>query len=399
MSLVLARQGDNKTLSDFKNIIDYCNDLTKIKDKKFSFTFGCLTDNPFLEMASIKKINGKADGRQYTQISVSPTPVGNSITDEEFMEMAKEIGEHYYSLGFHCNVTVHFDTGKRHIHLVINSVSLKDARKFSQSISQLNRFKLHCNRIFTKYGFDIIKSPTEKMLDNKKYSFNNGYDFLEAYDEIAEDIAFNFYDITENESTGYSLEAPKTTSYNPDAPVDGYNHFYAETSETYRDCYRPREIPLPYPRIDTKNAWSPRSELRPMIPFNTANITPTIYVQNQHPANYGTVDYFDGITGPCMHIDNRRIIDVYVPETVNLMDLYSVFDRIPARSEKEMNDAIRSAAAAKAALNRSDDNSKVSIDLSEHIRVHLGNDNIISSPTQDQTSNIIDVVDFEEKKD
>ena len=100
-----------------------------------------------------------------------------------------------------------------------------------------------------------------------------------------------------------------------------------------------------------------------------------------------------------MHIDNRRIVDVYVPETVNLMDLYSVFDRIPTRSEKEKNDAVRSAAAAKAALNRADDSSKVSIDVSEHIRIHLRNDSTTPSSTQDQESDIIDVVDFEEKKD
>ena len=168
MSFVLARQGDNKTLDNFKEIIDYCNDSTKIKDTNYSFTFGCITDNPFAEMISLKKITGKTDGRQYTHIAASPTPVGNPITDEEFMEMAKEIGKHYYSLGFQCDVTVHFDTGKRHIHLVINSVSLKDSRKFSQSISQLNKFKLHCNRVSSKYGFDIIKSPTEKMLDNRE---------------------------------------------------------------------------------------------------------------------------------------------------------------------------------------------------------------------------------------
>ena len=398
MSFVLARQGDNKTLDNFKEIIDYCNDSTKIRDTNFSFTFGCITDNPFAEMISLKKITGKTDGRQYTHIAASPTPVGNPITDEEFMEMAKEIGKHYYSLGFQCNVTVHFDTGKRHIHLVINSVSLKDSRKFSQSISQLNKFKLHCNRVFSKYGFDIIKSPTEKMLDNREYSFSNGYDFLEAYDEIAEDIAFNFYDAAENESMAYCLEVPKTTSYNPDAPVDGYNRFFANVSETYRDYYRLSQMPIPH-TLDLRNAWSQKSELRPLTPFNTANISPTIYVQNQSPANYGTVDYFAGITGPCMHIDNRRIVDVYVPETVNLMDLYSVFDRIPTRSEKEKNDAVRSAAAAKAALNRADDNSKVSIDVSEHIRIHLRNDSTTPSSTQNQESDIIDVVDFEEKKD
>ncbi|MBQ4535116.1 MAG: hypothetical protein IJA18_07930, partial [Ruminococcus sp.] len=126
-------------------------------------------------------------------------------------------------------------------------------------------------------------------------------------------------------------------------------------------------------------------------PFNSANIMPAIIIQNQCAPNYGLVDYFDGITGPCMHIDNRRILDVYVPGTVNLQDLYSVFDKITLRSEKEKNEAIRSATAAKSALNRAGDESKVSVNVSEQIRIHFDDGSIASLPDQ----NIVNV-DYEE---
>jgi len=394
MSMILARQGDNKTLEDFKAIYNYCTEDFKTKNKKFTYTFGCLTDDPLSEMIATKIIFGKTGGRQYTQMIISATPINNGITDDQYMEMAKEIGEHYYKLGFHCNITVHFDTGKRHIHLLIDSVSFLKSRKFSQSISQLNRFKFHCNRIFEKYGFDIVKMPTEKILDDKEYSFNNGYDVLEAYDEIAQDIAFNFFDVTENSSTDGSITDPSNASEtyrSPDLPDEGgYNRFFAAESETYRDYYTPRIIPG-YPTLDTTNAWCHKSELRPMTPFNSANIMPAIIIQNQCAPNYGLVDYFDGITGPCMHIDNRRILDVYVPGTVNLQDLYSVFDKITLRSEKEKNEAIRSATAAKSALNRAGDESKVSVNVSEQIRIHLDDGSIASLPDQ----NIVNV-DYEE---
>jgi len=394
MSIIIARQGDNKTLEDFKAIYNYCTEDFKTKNKKFTYTFGCLTDDPLSEMIGTKKIFGKTSGRQYTQMIISPTPINNDIADDQYMEMAKEIGEHYYKLGFHCNITVHFDTGKRHIHLLINSVSFLKSRKFSQSISQLNKFKFHCNRIFDKYGFDIIKMPTEKILDDKGYSFNDGYDVLEAYDEIAEDIAFNFFDVTENSSIVGNITATSNASKtyrNPDLPIEGgYNRFFAAQSEIYRDYYTPRTIPG-YPTLDTTNAWCPKSELRPITPFNSANIMLAIIIKNQCASNYGLVDYFDGIEGPCMHIDNRRILDVYVPDTVNLQDLYSVFDQIPLRSEKEKNEVIRSATAVKAALNRVGDESKVSVDVSEQIRIHFDNGDTASFPDQ----NIVNV-DYEE---
>ena len=100
----------------------------------------------------------------------------------------------------------------------------------------------------------IVKSPTEKMLDDKPYSFKDGYDFLECYDEVAQDIAFNFYDVTENTSSGYSIVPPKATSYNPDAPVNGFNRLLYVTDPIYRG-YVDACLNCPPPVFDPRNAW------------------------------------------------------------------------------------------------------------------------------------------------
>lgn len=379
MSMILCRQGDNRTLKDFTNILEYCTDPIKTKDKRYTFAFGCITDDPLSEMIEVKRINGKASGRQYIQTIISPTPVNNHVSDEEFMEMAKETGQHYYNLGYQCVVSVHFDTGKRHFHLVINTVSLHNAKKFSQSISQLNRFKLHCNRIFTKYGFDIVKSPTEKMLDDKPYSFKDGYDFLECYDEIAQDIAFNFYDITESTSSGYSLVPPKATSYNPDAPVNGFNRLLYVTDPIYRG-YVDACLNCPPPVFDPRNAWGPPCEMMPMTPPTSADNVPAIIIKDQHSNNGATVDLFSDSSGIGLGINYSRNYDVYVPEEVDPYDIDGVVRKIPFLSEKEKNDAIRSAAAAQNALYRRDNQSKVALDLSENIKIHIGEEYIRKIP-------------------
>ena len=61
--MVLARQGENKTLEDFRKIYDYCTEDFKTKNKKYTYTFGCLTDDPLSEMIATKKIFGKTDGQ------------------------------------------------------------------------------------------------------------------------------------------------------------------------------------------------------------------------------------------------------------------------------------------------------------------------------------------------
>ncbi|SEK17641.1 Relaxase/Mobilisation nuclease domain-containing protein [Ruminococcus sp. YRD2003] len=372
MSLILARQGDNRKTEDLRAIYDYCTDTVKTQDKRYTETLGTLTDDPLKEMIEVKRIFGKLDGRQYLQIIASPTPFNNNISDDEFMDMAKEIGDFYYALGFQCTVSVHFDTKRRHIHLISNSVSFINGKKFSQGLSQLNRFKLHCNKVFQKYGFDIVTRPTEKINDTKKYSFNDGYDFLEAFDEIADDVAFDVYDVTQNTSNGETPQARK--NYNPDAPKKGFNRFFAAESETYRDYYTPRENSNEK-AFDIKDAWAPKSELRPMAPFDSANILPSIVIKEQAPDNYGIVDYFEGSSGSTMHIDGRRVIDVYVPDSVKPSDISSIVTRIPSRDEKAI---IKNAAAAKAGLYRSGDESPVSVNVTDQVRIHFKSGEVIS---------------------
>ena len=374
MSLALARQGENKTPKDFKDIIDYCTDPVKITNKdgkKYVFGFGCLTDDPLSEMKSVKKINGKTTGRQYIQIIFSPTPVYNNLKDEEYMELGKEIAKFYYDMRYQCVVVVHFDTDKRHIHLVINTVSYENGKKFSQPISVLNKFKLHCNRILTKYGLDIIRIPTEKIEDKRRYSFANGYDFLEAYDEILKDISISFSDDIDN--VGMVNNTPSKKNYEPDAPKKGYNCFFAAQSETYRDYYIPREIPG-FPKVDISNAWAPESELAPMAMFDTANILPVITIMdNFHESNI-TYESSDTATESGLHIKAGRTVDVYVPESVEPKDIPSIINRIPSQALKEKHDAVREATNARAALHNFGDGTQVTVDIQDHITAHYGSD-------------------------
>ena len=251
-----------------------------------------------------------------------------------------------------------------------NCVSFVDGHKFSQSVSQLNRFKLHCNKVLTKYGFDPIRRPTEDIDDNKKYSFSDGYDFLEAFNEVAEDIAYNFYNICEAPPAP-SIEAPdisyKSQYDNPDWPSEGgYNHFFAANCPGYQEAWDMlSSIGNGYCRDTTfDNAFSPPSEWRPITPFTPADFTPAIIVRDSSPQ---TVAYDESEYGSGLFIDYRKIFDVHVPETIPPDDVEGIMKKLPLMTEKQKNDVIKSASAAKYALEHRGNNSKVILYLSEQV--------------------------------
>lgn len=359
------------------------------KDRQFVYTFGALTDEPFAEMVAVKNIFGKTSGRQYTQMILAPTPIGNDITDEEYLRMAKEVAAPIFEAGFHCTVSLHFDTGKRHFHIIRNCVSFVDGHKFSQSISQLNRFKLHCNKVLTKYGFDPICRATEMIEDKKEYSFADGYDFLEAYNEIAEDISFNFYNVCEAPPAP-TMDAP-AISYNskydnPDWPREGgYNHFFAANCPGYQEAWDMlSSIGNNYCRDTTfDNAFSPPSECVPITPFSQADFTPAIIIRDNSP---NTVAYDESEYGSGLFIDFSKHYDIYVPEIISPNEVENIMQKVPLMTEKQKNDAIKSASAAKHALEHRGNNSKVILDVSEKVALHFN---------EEKNNDYPDVIDVE----
>ena len=133
-----------------------------------------------------------------------------------------------------CDVTRAFvTTDTPHLHLMINSVNFRTSKMFSQSISGLNRFKLHCNNEFAKNGLDPIGKPTEMMMDTVVHEMSEGFDCLELFDEIMADKASSLSDLYSEPVTEYKpLYTPEYTRgdsivcaptqtrtyFNPDSP-------------------------------------------------------------------------------------------------------------------------------------------------------------------------------------
>lgn len=371
MSFILVRNGTNKQLSDFKTMYEYLTEDFKTKNKKFVYVFGSLTNDPLSEMIATKTIYGKTGGRQYVQIIGSATPVGNELSDDDFFEMSKEIGRFYYDLGFYVTVTNHFDTDTRHFHLNIDTVSIKTGKKFTQSISQLNRFKAHCNRVFSKYGLDIIKLRTDKLIDKKEYSFDNGFDFLEAYDEIKYDKATCLMEALESSVslgyTGVMAEEETKRMENPDAPHGSFNHFLYWNDDNYKDMWD-RAV---YIRSQLNWGLPPYFNPDSIRPISFPSIEdfapPPIIIKDQTSTNTDRDEFVFGVDGSLLRINCSRIFEINVPEGYSEKKVRDIVDNLPRLTEDEKRNEASIAAKVADRFKRSNVDIPVELDFSETV--------------------------------
>ena len=131
----------------------------------------------FLEMRKSRGSKYKTDGKQGEHFVLS-LEANNKASYKECMIVGYEIAD--YFKGFQVAFAVHINTNNRHIHFVVNSVSYKDGKKFSQGPNDMNDFKIYCNRILDNHNFDNIKMKTYEMCDNESYYIYNGLGFIEA---------------------------------------------------------------------------------------------------------------------------------------------------------------------------------------------------------------------------
>ena len=195
MSVVKDVNVNGRTAADTKLLIDYLIDGLKTGGGKYIDGLGFITDNYLDEIQAVKRVHQKTGGRQFRQITIAPSPAENSCSDGDYVIIGRKIAEYHYNRGFQALVTVHLDSDTRHIHIMLNSVDFKTGRMFSQSRSELNRFKLHCNRVFAEYGLDQIRKPAETLTDTTVHELCDGFDCLELFDEVMADKASALADL------------------------------------------------------------------------------------------------------------------------------------------------------------------------------------------------------------
>lgn len=242
MSIVKDVNFNGKTASDTNDLLVYLTDGFKTDSGKYVAGLGFVTENYFDEFQAVKVVNQKTGGRQFRQITIAPSPAGNNLSREDYLEMGIKIAQAYYSQGFQVVVTVHLDTDTLHLHLAVNSVNFRTGKMFSQSLSDLNRFKMHCNHVFKEYGLDPIGKPAETLMDSVVHDMSEGFNCLELLDEIMADKANTLSDLYDDPSR--SSSSTKVTKSDHNNEYVPYCYFFSANNRV--------RTPHPYKNNNTK---------------------------------------------------------------------------------------------------------------------------------------------------
>ena len=152
----ILSNGSTQGHKPLKNVLDYCMQEAKtMKDgRKLVSGIDCLPETAYQDMMATKKRYGKTGGREYCHVLQSFSPE-EKITPEQAHEIAREFAEKQFK-GYEAIVATHVDRDHIHSHIVLNSVSYLDGKKYHSDKNNIPRLREASDELCLKYGLTVI---------------------------------------------------------------------------------------------------------------------------------------------------------------------------------------------------------------------------------------------------
>ncbi len=140
MPIIHFINNKTQTAGGMRNVLNYVSrkEKTVSEDKRFVTGINCAPDTALDEMTATKNLYRKTDGRLYYHL-VQSFPSGYEIEPELAHKIAVELAEKAFGK-YEVVVATHIDREHIHSHLVMNSVSFEDGKKYhsnKESVEQL----------------------------------------------------------------------------------------------------------------------------------------------------------------------------------------------------------------------------------------------------------------------
>ncbi|MCI8806272.1 MAG: relaxase/mobilization nuclease domain-containing protein [Clostridiales bacterium] len=152
-----------KAINSRASIANAINYITKKEktDEKLISGYNCRGITALDEMKATKKAWNKTGGRQYKHFIQSFSPSEN-ISPDEAHKIAAELVESWNKFkGYEVCYATHKDKNHIHTHIIVNSVSFENGKKFCYSKKELQDFKDLSDKILLKYDKSICEKNTE----------------------------------------------------------------------------------------------------------------------------------------------------------------------------------------------------------------------------------------------
>ena len=173
MPIVHFVNSKNQTAGGMKSVLSYVSQKKKtvLEDKKYVSGINCSPQSSYDEMMITKRLYHKTGGRLYYHL-VQSFPSGYEIDPALAHKIAVEFAEKAFGK-YECVVATHIDREHIHSHIVLNSVSFEDGKKYHSNLESVKGLMELSDEICLKYGVSTLDSPDDKFGHKKTYSMSD----------------------------------------------------------------------------------------------------------------------------------------------------------------------------------------------------------------------------------
>ena len=173
--------------SNLQAVINYAKNGEKTEHGILVSSINCNVDTAYEEMALTKKFfhkEGKTLGYHIIQ-----SFKGNEVPPEKANQIGKELAKELWRDKYQVVICTHINKQNFHNHIILNSVSFVDGKKYHNSNAEIAFMKQASDRLCIKYGLSIVntfKEEKEKEFRQKNIDYFNRRD--EKMKKIITDI-------------------------------------------------------------------------------------------------------------------------------------------------------------------------------------------------------------------
>ena len=165
-SITYIRNKDKTTkkgqsAGSLEEAIDYAMNRDKTERSVFEDSIGCVCETAYQDMVETKKRYHKMDGVQGYHLVQSFAK--GEVTPELAHQIGMELAERLLQRKYEAVITTHLNTEHYHNHIVFNSVSMEDGKKYhSNSRSYYEDVRKASDALCLKYGLSVIEPKNGK---------------------------------------------------------------------------------------------------------------------------------------------------------------------------------------------------------------------------------------------
>ena len=150
--------------SNLQAVINYGKNGDKTDNGVLVSSVNCSVDTTYEEMALTKKFFHKEDKTLGYHIIQSFK--GNEVSPERANQIGKELAEELWGDKYQVVICTHINKENIHNHLILNSVSFIDGKKYHNGKEDIAFLKEASDNLCFKYGLSIVSTPRSKIERN-----------------------------------------------------------------------------------------------------------------------------------------------------------------------------------------------------------------------------------------